>query len=431
MSAGRDFLAISRRLLDVLGADGLGDAADQAHFAVDGVEPAWVAQPDTVEQAVAVLRVAAEHALAVVPAGLGARLGQGFPAERVDLVLSTARLTRVVEHAAADLTLTVEAGATLAALDEALRPARQWLPLDPPRPERTTIGGLVAAQATGPSRQRYGGPREWLLGVRALLADGTAVKSGGRVVKNVAGYDLQKLLVGSFGTLAVVVEATFKLAPRPRARRTLVFTGADTAALAAAGAAAADSVFEPEIVELLLGGEAARLVVRVAGTEDDVEAAARGVVERLAALAIEPSAPSLDDAALRAELESPQAPGADSVVLRAALRRDRLAAWLDAARSELAPLGSALGGHAHAGVGVARLRLDGARPAGLDAAVARLRERALATGGYLVVEQAPSAWKSALDVWGPAPGADGLMAGVKRAFDPDRRFSPGRFVGRS
>lgn len=431
MSAWRDFLAISRRLLDVLGGDGLGDAHDQAHFAVDGVEPAWVAQPETVEQAIAVLRVAAEHELAVVPAGLGARLGQGFPAERVDLVLSTARLSRIVEHAAADLTLTVEAGATLAALEEALRPAGQWLPLDPPRPAQTTIGGLVAAQATGPSRQRYGGPREWLLGVRALLADGTAVKSGGRVVKNVAGYDLQKLLVGSFGTLAVVVEATFKLAPRPRSRRTLLFAGGSTAMLAAGAAAVADSVFEPEIVELVLHGETApRLVIRVAGTDDDVEAAACGIVERLASFGIEASSDAIDDAALRAELDSLQAPGADVVVLRAALRRDGLAAWLDGARSELAPLARVLSGHAHAGVGVVRLRLDGARREGLEAVVGRLREQAGATGGYLLVEQAPTAWKPALDPWGRARAGDDLMAGIKRAFDPGGRFSPGRFVGR-
>lgn len=426
----RDFLAISRRLLDVLGADGLGDESDQRHFAVDGVEASWVAQPASIEQASAVLQICAEHDLAVVPAGLGYRLGHGLSPERVDLVLSTARLCGVIDHAAADLTLTVEAGATLGAIDRVLRPAGQWLPLDPPRPDETTVGGLIAAQATGPSRQKHGGPRESLLGVRALLADGTAIQSGGRVVKNVAGYDLQKLLVGSFGTLAIVVEATFKLAPLPSARRLLCFTAGDRGALARAAAAAADSVFEPEFLELLIEpGVVPVLAVGIAGTAEDVDAAAVGLAERFASLGAEPALEAIGDPELRARLASIQSGGEGIVVVRGAVRRDRLGAWLDGGLEALRPLASAVRAHAHAGIGVARLRIEGARQEELASPLARIREQARAEGGYLVVEHAPPAWKPGLDVWGePGAGAE-LMAGIKAAFDPRRRLSPGRFVG--
>lgn len=429
MTPPRDFLAISRRLLEVLGADGLGDEGDQRRFAVDGLEPSWVAMPSTVEQASAVLAIANEYDLAVVPAGLGRRLDQGFPPERCDLLLTTERLARIVEHASADLTLTVEAGATLAAIDEALRPSGQWLPLDPASPEATTIGGLIAAQPTGPCRQRHGGPREWLLGVRALLADGTLVKSGGHVVKNVAGYDLQKLLVGSFGSLALVVEATFKLAPRPRARKLLRFASEDRGALLRVASGVADSVFEPELVELLVADDGtSELVVGVAGTKADVEAASRGV-EGIAAAQSLAGASSYDPNEIRRRHADLQAAAPTSLVIRAGIRRDRLGPWLEGALGALRPFGESLAASAHAGIGVARLRLEAARRDEIASVVERLRDEARPGGGYLVIEQAPREWKATTDVWGSSPVAD-LTRGVKQAFDPRRRFSPGRFVGR-
>jgi glycolate oxidase FAD binding subunit len=430
-SAERDFLALSRRFLDVLGADGLGSEADQRHFAVDGLEPAWVALPATAEEAERVLRICAEHDLAVVPAGAGLRLGQGYPPERLDVVLSTARMSAVVEHAAADLTLTVEAGAPLTAVAAALRGAGQWLPFDPPFPAKTTIGGLIAARAAGPSRQAFGTARESLIGVRAVLADGTRVKSGGRVVKNVAGYDVQKLLVGSFGTLAVIVEATFKLQPLAEASRVACFSDPSIAALARAGAELADSALAPRFVELLAcAGEPALLIAGFSGLREEVEDAAgraRGIAGVLGA---GDAAEPIDEDEMRARLDHLQTPADDVAVMRGGVRRGALAPWLVSSLERCRTAAERVHAQAHAGSGVARLRLEGACRDDLAPLLAELRDGARRAGGYLVVESAPSAWKESLDVWGP-PGADfALLRGVKAAFDPARRLSPGRFVGR-
>jgi glycolate dehydrogenase FAD-binding subunit len=430
-AVGRDFLAVSRRLLDVLGADGLGSESDQRHFAVDGLEPPWVALPATAEEAERVLRICAEHDLAVVPAGSGLRLGQGLPPERLDVVLSTARMSAVIEHAAADLTLTVEAGAPLAAVGSALRSAGQWLPFDPAFPAQTTIGGLIAARACGPSRQAFGTARESLIGVRALLADGTSVKSGGRVVKNVAGYDLQKLLVGSFGTLAVIVEATFKLQPLAEVSRAVCFSAPSIEALATTGAHLADSVLAPQFVELLARAEEPPvLIAGFSGAREDVEDAvgrARGIGARLGAG--EAAAP-IDEEEMRVRLEALQKLGDDVAVMRAGVRRDALVPWLQSSLERCQSVAERVHAQAHAGIGVARLRLEGARRRELAPLLLELRDGARRVGGYLVVESAPPAWKESLDVWGP-PGPDfALMKGVKAAFDPQRRLSPGRLVGR-
>jgi len=430
-SAGRDFLALSRRLLDVLGPEGLGSESDQLHFAVDGLEPPWVALPATVDEAERVLRVCAEHDLAVIPAGIGLRLGQGLPPERLDVVLSTARMSAVIEHAAADLTLTVEAGAPLTAVSSALRSAGQWLPLDPAFPTQTTIGGLIAAPACGPSRQAFGTARESLIGVRALLADGTRVKSGGRVVKNVAGYDLQKLLVGSFGTLAVIVEASFKLQPLAEASRVVCFSAPSIEALVRTGAELADSVLAPQFIELLARAEEAPLLIAgFSGVREDVEDAigrARGIG---AALGAGEAAEPIDEHEMRVRLEALQSPGDDVAVMRAGVRRSALAVWLPSSLERCRGVAERVHAEAQAGIGVVRLRLEGARRREVAALLVDLRDDARRVGGYLVVESAPSSWKESLDVWGPPRADFALVKGVKAAFDPQRRLSPGRFVGR-
>jgi glycolate dehydrogenase FAD-binding subunit len=426
----RDFLELSRRFLDLLGADGLGSESDQRHFAVDGTEPAWVVLPAAASETAQVLRLCAEHGLAVVPAGAGLRLGRGLPPERLDVVLSTSRMDRIVAHAASDLTITVEAGATLAAVNEVLRPSGQWLPFDPPLPAETTIGGLVAAQASGPSRQAFGTARDRLLGLAALLADGTPVKSGGRVVKNVAGYDLHKLLVGSLGTLAVIVEATFKLQPLPEARRIVCFGSEMVESLCRLAIALADSVLSPERLEIIAGsGRPPTLVAGFAGTHEEVDDAAARTVSMARARAVEESSEPIDEAALAAALEGVERGREPSVVLRAGVPRSSLERFLSSALWESGRVAGAVAVHAHAGVGVARLRLEAVEHEPAREVVGRLRGDARASGGYLAVESAPAAWKGDVDVWGPPPAGFDLMKGVKAAFDPLRLLSPGRFVG--
>ena len=424
----REFLAVSRRLLDVLGGDALGSEWEQRDLAVDGMEPRWVAMPESEEQCAAVLRIASEQGLAVVPAGRGARLGIGRRPSRVDLVLSVERLAGVVDHAEADATLTVQAGATLADLDARLRGAGQWLPFDPPFAARTTIGGLIAANATGPARQRFGTVRESLLGLRAILADGTTVKSGGRVVKNVAGYDVHRLLVGSFGSLAVVVEASFKLQPRPEVVRTLRFRAAATVPLFAA-AAIARSNLGPLSIELVHRADEAMLEIAFAGFAEEVEEAlrrARELTSRIDGIEelADPPAGTVATA-----LESIVAPVDErSAVLRIGMAPAALATSFGAALRRAKAAADRVSAHAHVGAGVFRLRLEGSARGELGLLVGVLRSEAIAAGGYLVAESLPAEWKRAIDVWGkPAAGLE-LMRGIKRAFDPRGVLSPGRFV---
>jgi len=430
LPVSRDFVALSRRFLDVLGADGLGDEGDQQLLAVDGIEPRWVLRPASALQAQEALAICAAHDLSVVPAGLGLRLPQGNPPARLDAVLSTSRMDRIVEHAADDLTATFEAGATLAAVNARLGASRQCLPFDPALPAETTIGGLLAANAAGPSRHAFGTAREWLLGVRAALADGTLVKSGGRVVKNVAGYDVHKLLVGSFGTLAVILEATFKLQPLPEATRLLSFATPELHPLFRLATALIDAPPAPRFVEILVEGDASpRLVAGFAGLLEEVEEGGRRAVAMAEGLGIEPDSQSMGDGGLHGRLQA-FALGRDSaVVLRAGVRRDAVSRWLTEALAESRSVARAVCAHAHAGVGVARVRLDGSDLERLPELVASLRGAAVRAGGSLVVEAAPAAWKPALDVWGPPGPGFPLMKGVKAAFDPRGLLAPGRFVG--
>ncbi|MGE0541270.1 MAG: FAD-binding oxidoreductase, partial [Dehalococcoidia bacterium] len=205
--------------------------ADMDGYAVDGLRPAAVVQPADVDGVAAVLRFATDHGLSVTAWGGGTAMGLGNRPSRLDLIVDLTRLNRILEHRPQDLTVTVEAGVTLDILQTTLAAHGQMLALDPPCSDRATVGGVLAANSTGPRRYRYGTARDLLIGSRALLADGTPVRSGGKVVKNVAGYDLNKLWIGSCGSLAIIVEATFKVTPMPAGLGQLValFTSADAA----------------------------------------------------------------------------------------------------------------------------------------------------------------------------------------------------------
>ena len=201
-------------------------------YAVDGMLPDIAVSPATAEEVAAVLAVAARHGAGVIPWGGGTSMAVGGLPRRYDVALDTRRLDQVVEHAPADLTVVVQAGARLQQVQDYLARSGQYLPLDPPSPESATIGGILASNAGGPWRYAYGWPRDWVLGMKVALADGSIVKAGGRVVKNVAGYDMTRLYVGSFGTLGVIVEAAFKVTPLPQARRTgLAFFDSRAAAI--------------------------------------------------------------------------------------------------------------------------------------------------------------------------------------------------------
>jgi glycolate oxidase FAD binding subunit len=199
-------------------------AAD-ASDAVGGVVPSLVVSPADEEEVASVLSAATARGLAIVARGGGTKIDWGSPPERCDLVLSTSRINGIVDHEPADLVCVVRAGTTLSHLQKALASApgfRQRLMLDPPQGELATIGGVLATAASGPLRTRFGTPRDLVIGASFVLSDGTAGRSGGKVVKNVAGFDVAKLLIGSLGTLAIVTEVAFRLHPLPAASRTVV-----------------------------------------------------------------------------------------------------------------------------------------------------------------------------------------------------------------
>jgi len=390
-----------------------GEAAD----AVDGIVPTFVVHPGDVEQVRACVVRAEQDGLVVVPTGLGAHLDVGGPPARVDVLLRLDRLARVVDHQAADMTVTVEAGCPLRVLEDALAARGQWLPLDPPRASRTTVGGLIAANLSGPLRATQGTARDLLLGLRVVGGGGALVSAGGRVVKNVAGYDVPKLHVGALGTLGVVVEATFKVRPRPEREEALAVRCRNAADAAALASALLDVDTPPLWLEIAGGGERdAEVLVGVAGIEEEV-AAAREAVARLAGE--RETRAVADPASLRARLAD-----LDGQAHAAILRIGVLPRSIGDLLADLLGAGVPLRWGAHAANGVVRAALG---DAAADAPLVRaLRPRVEARGGSLVVERAVPAVKQTVDVWGDVGPGLGLMRGVKAALDPAGVFSLGR-----
>src|SRR5580698_8849541 len=258
---------------------------------VAGIVPAFVASPASTEEASALLRAAAAHDLAVVPRGAGTGLGWGLPGLRCDLVVDMQAMDQVLEHAAGDLVVRVQAGVTIGQLASVLARAGQQLALDVPA--EATVGGMVGTGTAGPRRFRYGAPRDLLIGITAVRADGVVAHAGGKVVKNVAGYDIGKLLAGSQGTLALITEATFRLHPVPPAAAwvTAEFGPEDRAVAAAAG-----SVLVPSAVELDWPGSRLRVGVLLEGTAAGVADRVRQMSSLLASVG---ASPAVADAPVR------------------------------------------------------------------------------------------------------------------------------------
>jgi glycolate oxidase FAD binding subunit len=396
--------------------------------AVLGVVPRLVVEPSTVAEAAEALAACARDRLRVVFAGGGTDLELGAPPSGLDVVLRTTRLTRVVEHAPADQIAVVEAGITLSTLATHLAAHGQRLALDPPLPGRATLGGVVAANAFGPRRHRFGTSRDLVVGMTFVRADGVLAKGGGKVVKNVAGFDVPRLLVGSLGTLALVATVTVRLHPLPEAQSTVLVPGLRAADVRAVTAALLAAQLEPTSVAALLEGEDLRLGVRFEGFGPGV-AEQRDRFVALAAdlrLAPEPLAPeearafwSRHDAirsggALRTKVAAP--PSSIAEVTARALR----------------PVLGAVGQGAavlYPTLGLALTAGPVADPGASSAAIGAAREALAALGGHLVVTAAPPAVRATTDVWGPPPPSLELMRRVKRELDPDHRLAPGRFLG--
>ncbi|MCH8065276.1 MAG: FAD-binding oxidoreductase [Chloroflexi bacterium] len=416
-------------LRPILG-DGL--AGGEAEFAVDGLTPRYVATPSSVDELTAALAAANEAGVAVIPWGGGCHMALGNVPSRYDVALRTTKLDGVIEYEAADLTVTVEAGMTFEQLGAILAEHGQFLPID--APGQATIGGALAAAAGGPSQHAYGLARDWLLGCRIAQADGVLVRGGGRVVKNVAGYDLPRLIVGSLGTLGVIVEATFKLTPLPATEETLLavhpslgatadaILAADERGLALTAAALIDA---PAAAELNTGIDidpgAGIAAYRIAGGAAAVERTRKD----LAALSVD-SATLLLDGDRTASFWRRLNETLGGVELKASLPPAAVRGFVATLADGDAGAGMPL--IAYPTVGVVRVALADAETDEMASIVERLRANAIAAGGSLVVTRAPVELKRRIDVWGEVD-ALALMRNLKQQFDPESTLNPGRFVG--
>jgi glycolate oxidase FAD binding subunit len=403
-----------------------GEAADALG---DGVTPAFVALPGSTGEAAAVLRVAAEHELAVVPRGGGSRLGWCAPPSRCDVLVDVSRMDAVLEHAAGDLVARLQAGARMGDVADLLGTAGQEIALDVPA--GATAGGVVASGLTGPRRLRYGSPRDLLIGITIVLANGTVARSGGKVVKNVAGYDLGKLFAGSAGTLGLITEVTFRLHPLP-ATRAFVSAEFGAGALPAACdavAAAANSSLTASAVELSRPAAGGPLLVSVL-----LEGSADGVAARAGAMAelLGRSGPSRTKVSESAPpwWPGPPAAAAGETLVRVSFWVSALGQVLDAIDAAAREAGIAPSVAGSAGAGVLYVSCPPGEPEACGGFVGALRGTLDHARGGVAVLAAPADVRAALagrgGMAGSVPGLS-LMRAVKDQFDPGHRMSPGRF----
>lgn len=447
-------LAALLRADAVLRPDTPEGMAALAGYAVEGMLPLAGARPSERAGIAAVLRWAAANDVAVLPRGGGVHSGLGHPPRQAGIVLDLSRCNRVLDYQPADLTATVEGGLTLAGMQRELAGGGKFVPLESPLPERATIGGILAANVSGPLRYAYGLPRDWLIGISVIDAEGIETKAGGQVVKNVTGYDLNKLYIGSLGTLGVIVAATFKLAPRPETWAALTAAYPTLDSGIAAGRSLMAQLYAPQGMAVVNRPAAERLGLDISGP-----AAAYGLAffagrPRAVGRRREESVKLLREAgAVSVDIRD----DADSQIL---LRRLTDLGWNEDTRPSLrlkinlppAAVGefvaaitaldsdSPWGIVADVGFGVVQLLRWGETFADDDAALAEtlgeimaIRERARALGGTAGVEHGPLAVKARIDVWGG--GAAGgpemaIMRRIKANFDPAGRLNPGRFMGR-
>jgi glycolate oxidase FAD binding subunit len=350
--------------------------------------------------------------------GGGTKHSWGRPVDPSATEVSTEGLNQIVEHHEGDLTAVLQAGVPVRVVQEALAEADQMVALDPPLGDAggATIGGLVATADSGPLRHRYGSGRDLILGITVVLSDGTIAKAGGKVIKNVAGYDLAKLFTGSFGTLGLIVEVVMRLHPRPVATMTTVGRADDPHALAHAASAVAHSPYGPDCLDVSWAGGAGQVLSRFGGAAPD--AGAKEVEPLMRQAGLETRLDGEDDALWDRQRERQRAP--EGTVVRVS----GLASELPAVVRSADAVGATLVGRA--GLGVSWLTLAGDDRSEVVAGIEELRRRLHPFP--CVVLDAPQAVREKVDPWGDAPTVP-LMRRVKERFDPYGVCNPGIFVG--
>ncbi|HKV25781.1 MAG TPA: FAD-binding oxidoreductase [Candidatus Acidoferrum sp.] len=414
-------VGIEKELQGVIAAGAARGAT--AADCVRGIQPQLVVEPETEAELASALRVADYVGIGVIPRGGGTKLFWGNPPRRADLILSTRRLDKIIEHVWADLTVSVEAGCRIQDLQAALAQHGQRLAIDPLWTERATVGGILSTNDSGTLRLRFGSLRDLVLGVTIALPDGTLATSGGKVVKNVAGYDLPKLVTGALGTLGVITRAVFRLHPLPRYSATLTVSSLNLDALQRLLLAIQDSQLAHTSLQVRTASEAgANLDIRIEGTEEGISAQ----VEQFRALigatrAKECSADVWNslrevwvnsESAALAKITTLPASIAETIEHIAAVARKNAASWKLVMQA----------------TGVGTVRLEASQSENLRAGLLELRAAMISGGGALVIQYCPAEMES-LDACGQPSDAISLMQAIKKQFDPRGTLNPGRFLG--
>jgi glycolate oxidase subunit GlcD len=430
---------IQRELAQLLGNVGVRRLEDFALELRHGrAERIIEVSPASAEQTSEIIQFAAREGLKVIPAGGGTFIDSGNLMTQADLIVSTRQMKRLLKHEPADLVATAEAGMTLRDFQNQLAQAGQWLPIDPPDDGSITLGGAVAAGSNGPQSFGCGPLRSFVIGMRAVLADGRQIKTGGNVVKNVAGYDLCKLFTGSFGTLGIITELTFKLRPLPSETRTIVASGPRDSLLHAGRSIA--STFFPVAVELISSqlaqelaiqstGECA-LLMKFAGSPRAVITQTAQALKALRDQSFQCSTYD-DDEAIWRQLAAAPLKTENDLSWLARLRAGDVPSFV----SEVSALDEAShpGLQWQAGLGDGRVRVLAKCPTYHQQAVRaleRLRQKAENLGGSLMIERASVDFKREFDSWGSFGSATELMKRIKQELDPEDRLSPGRLFNK-
>jgi glycolate oxidase FAD binding subunit len=398
--------------------------AASAPDVVAGVPPKLVLVPSSESELAQALRLVSEAGLAVVPRGGGTKFGWGNPPSRADVVFSTVRLNEITEHAWADLTVSVGAGCTIQTLQETLAQHGQRLALDPLWPANATVGGVLSTNDSGSLRLRFGALRDLVIGVTLALPDGTLASSGGKVVKNVAGYDLPKLATGAFGTLGVITRAVFRLYPVPRNTRSFSIRAKEAEEARRLIHAIQNSKLAHTALQARFENEAAPLMdILLEGTEAGLDAQEAHLKELAATASVTVGAPEIWNA--RQDLWSFAKPESVAIakisVLPAEMDKSATAIAKSAKVRQLR-FKTVLQA---TGIGFFKLEGD---PTNLRLSLQDLREQFESHAGSLVVLHRP-AGMAPIDAWGRASDALPLMKAVKKQLDPRNTLNPGRFVG--
>jgi glycolate oxidase FAD binding subunit len=397
----------------------------------------WMVEPGSEEEVSELLQYANRHEVCVIPIGKGQQLHIGSTPKNAHILLSSIRLTGIVEHSVGDLTMTVKAGTPFSEVQAYLQQHDQFVPITPPTLAESTVGGLVATASNGPERVLYGSWRDNVIGLRVVYPNGQIVRTGGKVVKNVAGYDMNKLFVGSYGSLAYIIEITLKVRPYPKHRELVLALNDKPTELIQLASLILASECIPSALELIRRVENGTVSYCLAVGCDEVESAAKYQEERIRQLADEAGSGIQlkaligrdDDQFWADERNNWKQTTPGSLTLRAGFPIPETARILDRYEKEASARNVILEYTVSLGTGTLRIRLRSKHTNALYETTSVLRELAELSGGYLVVEHGEPNLKKKLGVWGAIRGGLSLMQGIKETVDPIGILSPGRFVG--